>query len=221
MKNLLALIAVAGLAGAAQAQSWNESLNGGGDAGDLAGTAQLVSGSGSLTSIVGLFGANDVDLYIVRVVDPTNFLATTVGGTSLDTQIWLFDMAGMGIAHNDDSPSGGLQSRLQGADVFSTGAFAGSTIASMLVAGQNYIVGVSRYNRDPQDSTPAAIFANSPFNGIHSRSGTAGALAGWVGSTSASTAAYTITLAGVEYVPAPGAAALLGLGGLLISRRRR
>jgi hypothetical protein len=218
MKNIFALIAMAGLAGAAHAQ-WDETVNGGGDAGDLASTAQVVSGSGPLTSITGLFDTNDADLYVVRVVDPANFLATTVGGTSLDTQIWLFDMSGMGIAFNDDAV--GLQSRLQGSDVFTTGAFTGSTIASMLVAGQNYIVGVTRYNRDPVDSASAAIFANSPFAGIHSRTATAGPLAGWVGNTAASSSVYTISLGGVEFVPAPGAAALLGLSGLLIARRRR
>jgi hypothetical protein len=95
-------------------EGWDEFANGGGDAGDLPETAQS-TGSGALTAIRGTIGAaNDVDVYAIYISDPSTFSATTIGGTSLDTALWLFDEDGKGVVHNEDNPDAttGLQSRI-------------------------------------------------------------------------------------------------------------
>lgn len=205
MKKILAIVAVAGLASAAQAQVWNEL----GDAGESLATANVTSGVGLLTQITGTFDVNDTDMFQIYIANPATFLATTVGGTSDDTQLFLFDINGFGVAHNDDSPSDStLQSRLTGLFVPAPGL---------------YYLAVTKYNRDPS-SAGGLIWANSPFGTERAPDGpgAAGALASWAGATSASTASYSIFLEGVEFaIPAPGSIALLGLGGLLVGRRRR
>jgi hypothetical protein len=100
----LSSIAVAALMASAGANTWDETADGGGDAGDLPATAQVVSGSGPLTAITGNLGASDVDMYQIIICDPLIFEATTVGGATFDTQLWLFDLNGNGVLHNDDDP---------------------------------------------------------------------------------------------------------------------
>lgn len=217
MKKIVSILVVAGLAMGAQAGIWDETTNGGGDAGDLAGTAQMTSGTGGLTGITGNNAASDVDLYIIKIVDPGAFRATVLSGP--DSQLWLFNLNGGGIVHNDDSTS--LFSQFRGVDVFTTGSTTGMTVASQLVAGECYILGYSRYNRDALNGANTAMFAGSPFNGIHGLIAGSGPLASWTGTTSAG-GAYSIELVGADYcIPTPGTAALLGLGGLLAARRRR
>jgi hypothetical protein len=65
----LSSIAIAALIASAGAQIWDETANGGGDAGDLPATAQVVSGSGPLTAITGAISSStrcgyvpDIDL---------------------------------------------------------------------------------------------------------------------------------------------------------------
>ncbi|MGQ0626846.1 MAG: DVUA0089 family protein [Phycisphaerales bacterium] len=209
MKNvLLAAIAVAGLAAAANAQSWAET----GDAPALGGQTTVGAGvlnviTGGLTGNAG--GLSDFeDLYIIRIADPLNFRATTTVGSTFDTQLFLFDAAGNGIAFNDDST--GLQSTL-------TNAF-----TSALPAGL-YLLAVSGYDRDGVDANGLEIFADTPFASERGPTVGRGPLAGWSGSNS-SIGTYTITLQGVEFaqaVPTPGSAALAGLGCLAVAKRRR
>ncbi|MEM1367200.1 MAG: filamentous hemagglutinin N-terminal domain-containing protein [Cyanobacteria bacterium P01_H01_bin.15] len=83
------------------------------DAGDLIETAQATNGAGSLVpeSILGgLESDNDVDLFQISLQGDISFSATTVGGTSIDTALFLFESDGTGIIGNDDSV--GLQSTL-------------------------------------------------------------------------------------------------------------
>lgn len=74
---------------------WREQEDGGGDAGDLPGTAQLVNRSDSnpcvdpVQRIRGDMEADGVDMYVIYITDSNNFSATTVGGADWDTQLWL------------------------------------------------------------------------------------------------------------------------------------
>lgn len=183
------------------------------DAGELVATAQVPAGSGPLGAIIGSLSAGDVDLYRIRVEDWSLFSASTVNSlTTIDTQIFLFDASGNGIAYNDDS--GGLRSALP----------AGNTLYSGLTAG-DYLIAISQFNRDPRDGNGNFIFGNA-FAGVFGPEAGAGSLGSWSGATGGG-GDYRLDLTGAGYVggvvPIPTAAGLglLGLGMLAGGRKRR
>ncbi len=145
-------VAVALIAGAGA--QWDETANGGGDAGDLPSTAQITVGVGALTQIIGnATSANDADMYCIKIVDPLNFSATTVGGATWDTQLTLFRLDGTGLLYNDDDPqSGTLQSYLGNAIPVNPGNITWSTWASANLSPGDYLLAVSRWNNDPINS---------------------------------------------------------------------
>lgn len=203
MRAKFACAAIAVAAGVANAQIWNEM----GDAGQSLGTAQTPVGSGAIATIFGsLLG--DADIYAIFIDSPAGFSAKTSGNsTTADTQLFLFDSSGMGITHNDDDPNAaGLQSAITGQFVPGPGL---------------YYLAISNYNYDPE-SAGGVIWANSPFNVERQPDGPgAGSpLSSWSG-TAFSDGGYEINLRGASFVPAPGALALLGFGGLAATRRRR
>ncbi len=185
-----------------------------GDASGLAG-GQL-TGSGTLSAIEGVLDSTDADMYSIRVDDWSVFSASTMDVTGLpspivgDTQLFLFNAMGIAIATNDDSHINFL-SMLE----------VGSAIYSGRTAGELVWIAVSGSGTRPQaggldiftDLTPSG-HAN-PATGP----GAAGAVDGWAGANYGGS--YRITLTGASAVPAPGALALLGVGGLAIGRRRR
>lgn len=204
MKTVLVAFAGLALAGVASGQTWNES----GDAGELVGTAQNVNGAGALTRINGTIGtADDVDLYRIAITDEAQFFASTINNTNLDTQLFLFDNNGNGIAFNDDEPGGsGLWSRIS---------------SSFVVTNGTYLLGISSYDRDAV-SAGGEIWADQPFGSERAPDGPGrtGTLSAWSGAGSGP-GSYGIDLRGASFIPAPGALAILGLGGLAASRRRR
>jgi hypothetical protein len=168
----LSSIAIAALIASAGAQTWDETANGGGDAGDLPATAQVVLGSGSLTAITGNLGASDVDMYQIIICDPLNFEATTVGGATFDTQLWLFDLNGNGVLHNDDDPVGPttpIPYRCECRECVPSGTIPGRTWASA--------ASLRAYTTSPSAatigirSTPQTrlIWNNAPFPAAHAR----------------------------------------------------
>lgn len=206
MSKIFGLAMVCAAAGMAQAQVWNEIP----DAPDAAPfTAQETSGSGPLLQIIGGPGSgvvsDSVDAYCIYISDPAHFSATTVGGTGMDSQLWLFREDGTGIAFNDDSV--GFQSTLTNAFVTAPG---------------EYIIAVSPYDVDALDAAGGELWSDTPFGVERAPDGpgAGNAVFGW--SSGPELSNYTIFLTGATYcVPAPGAAALLGLGGLMAGRRRR
>jgi hypothetical protein len=181
------------------ANGWNEEhsvySNPHGDAGELIGTSQMTVGNGALNTIYGrISAANDVDMFRIKIKDPANFAASTVNaGTTLDTQLWLFDANGMGIVMDDDEPAPGttLQSKL-------SNAFTGS-----LTVNGIYYLAISLYDRDAMDTTPNQLWLDTvggSFRVEHAPDdlGAANPLDSWGGSSTA-TGNYQIDLTNCSF----------------------
>jgi hypothetical protein len=172
-----------------------------GDAGDLTGTAQDASGA-AVDTITGTVASGaDADLYRFFWGGGV-FSATTVGttGTLSDTQLYLFDDAGMGITGNDDAV--GLR----------------SSIGASIAAGFYYL-GISGFDFDPE-SAGGEIFTDN-FGGEATPTGPGGPgpLTGWGGSSSSGT--YTIVLSTTTATPEPISLVLFGSGVAAMAVRRR
>jgi hypothetical protein len=188
---LLSLLAGCAAASQAHAQVWQEV----GNAGDLPATAQAAAGQGSLEFIFGsLDGADEVDMFQIVICDPSFFSATTVGQTSFDTILFLFDQSGMGVAMNDDS-GGTLQ----------------STITSQFITAPGvYYLALARYNRQAV-SPGGRIFQPATFTTETGPNGPGGGepISGWI-TSSVGAGAYSILLTGACMVDlaTPGACCL-------------
>jgi hypothetical protein len=188
MKALLAFGIALGILVAvpAMAQVWNEVD----DAGDLPGTVQTPTGTGDLTAIAGAIAASDADMYCLRIDVPANFSATTCGGATLDTQLWLFYEDGRGVTFNDDDPGNcGQQTTVQS-----------SISSAFITAPGQYLLAISVYNRDAQDAGGQLIWNSSPFGTERQPDGPGAAnpIASWVGTTG-SVGPYTIALTGATF----------------------
>ncbi|MCL6536771.1 MAG: DVUA0089 family protein, partial [Armatimonadetes bacterium] len=172
---------------------WDEQFYGGGDAGDLPATAQLVTlpdqtpCESPVTRVRGDNSADDVDMYVICITDPANFVASTVGTTTWDTQLWLFRCDGTGVVFNDDSSST-TQSTI-------------NNTTSCITEGGIYLLAISRYNRDAVDASGNLLWNNTPFGDVRCPDGpgAANAIAGWTGSATAGRR-YTISLQGAYFV---------------------
>ncbi len=181
---------------------WDETVDGGGDAGQTQGTAQTVSGSGTLASISGACTAGDADVYMIEICDPANFRASTRNANTLatDTQLFLFNSSGVGVVMNDDDP-----------DPTYTGLL--STISNAIVGSQpagNYYLAVSLFDTDPVDAAAADIWLDQPFDTERAPDGAAAANP-WdtFNGAATTTGSYWIDLTGACYVggnpcPCPG-----------------
>jgi hypothetical protein len=168
-------------------QTWAEQ----GDAGDLPSTAQVCDGSGPLAGITGLITLGDADMYKIRIVDEAAFVATTVDLATWDTQLFLFDLNGQGIALNDDHV-GGTTLR--------------STLTTQFVTvNGDYLLAISGYDRDPHDASNALIWNNTPFREERAPDGPGAAnpVASWSDAfTPFNEGTYEIRLTGCEFVGA-------------------
>jgi hypothetical protein len=152
-----------------------------GDAGDLPHTAQDLSAAVADRIDGTLADGSDIDVYRLCLSGGGTFSATTVGGTAVDTQLFLLDSGGVGVYANDDS-DGTSQSRLPAGDPLTPQA-----------AG-TYHLAITPYNRDPE-SALGAIFAD--LTGVLGPIGAGGLLplASWSGRPGDS-GAYSISLTG-------------------------
>lgn len=191
----------------------------GGDAGATLATANQPD-VGRLLAIQGsLLSDTDADLFRIFVNDPSTFSATTVGGTSLDTSLFLLNWNGSPAYLNDDDPSGlFLQSTLSAAN-----------FTTPLMRGYYYL-GVAASGFEPENINGQLLFA--PF--ILSATETRGPATGLSPDTlfdftslsgTGESGAYTVKLEGVGAVPEPSAYGLVaGCGlalGVVVSRRRK
>jgi hypothetical protein len=161
-------------------QGWDEFANGGGDAGDLPESSQS-TGSDAIPVIRGQLDADDVDMYAIYIEDPATFSATTVGGATFDTQLWLFDANGKGVVANDDFT--GLQSRID-------------NTAGCITAPGVYYLAISRYARNAAGCEGGGIWVGRTNNCPDGAEATS-RVASWFNSTSAA-GEYRISLTGVR-----------------------
>jgi hypothetical protein len=177
---ILSLLALAPAAGAADED---------GDAGDLPATAQDLTSAGVDTISGSVADATDIDMYRVCVDGGGGFSASSVGGTSVDTQLFLFDSSGRGVYANDDQMEGVVQSLLP----------AGHAMTPQ--ARGEYYLAVGAYNLDPLGADKP-IFG--PGTGVVGPTGLGGSepVSGW-GGRPGGPGPYTLMLTGAQCAPAP------------------
>lgn len=156
-----------------------------GDAGQLLRTAQTVNSPTSEVAFDAISGnlnpETDVDLYQLFLTEGQPFTASTVGGTSINTQLFLFDSNGLGLFANTDSV--GFQSTLP--------------LYQPFIPDRSgiYYLGISSYDNDPRSSQGDIFDAVETPNG----SGAAFSLSGWdefplIPTVRSASGVYTITL---------------------------
>jgi hypothetical protein len=160
-----------------------------GDAGDLRSSAQDL-GADAVPVITGTFTtAADADVYRICLTNGTSFSASTVGATTLDTQLFLFTADGHGVYANDD------WNFLRGSKLPANHRFSPTS-------GGEYYLAISSFNRDPQ-SPQGEIFQDDFNRTLYPDAvldangfGSEGTLSGWHGRASGQPGNYTITLTG-------------------------
>lgn len=157
-----------------------------GDAGDLPTTAQDLSAAG-VVQIDGAFdSATDVDMYRLCLPGGRTFSASTVGGTTVDTQLFLFDAAGLGVYGNDDT-DGTRQSLLPSGHPLTPQA-----------AGEYYLA-VGPFNRDPSSAGGSIFSALGPVL-APTETGASQPVSEWTGRLSGG-GPYRVTLTGATCTP--------------------
>lgn len=188
-----------------------------GAAGELLGTEEIVTGSGVLNAINGTTDITDGvslgDIFRIFISDADEFsvsaLFTEPGTNNFDTQIFLFDSNGFGIATNDDA-----------ADSAQSFLSSDSAPLSSLVAGVYYVLieGAGRY---PVDAAGNLIFSNllggADADGVYGANAGAGVFTALTGNSSEG-GAYSLVFTGAEFIaiPEPSTVALLGVTALML-----
>jgi len=203
---------------------WNEKgLTG---AGDVLATAQITfdSNYNSLSQIHGMLSSStavngdtvyQVDLYQIRIANPASFSAWTTLSSAFDTQLFLFDAAGMGVYSNDDDGVG-LSSLLPAGD------------PSNLLAAGLYYLAIAFGGFSALDGASQSIFMPGAFTDLLTADPGSGALSGWTPGFAAGTESaysYDIFLTGATNaaIPEPASLALMMLAGwgAYVARRRQ
>lgn len=167
---------------ALSAQAWTESANG---AGQTWSTGETPLGSGPLTRIQGTIAVGrSADIYLVRVDDLATFQVSSVGGANFDTQLWMFGVDGVGLAHRDDDV-GSTRSTLTGLGPWGPGTV---------------LIAISEYDIDPLDQNGNQLWNDTPFDTERwpDGPGAANPFTQWSG-TSTVARPYTLTLRGASF----------------------
>ena len=210
MRSLLLCALILTLSVLANASSiWTER-----NAGGNLGNAEITSGSGVLTDIIGLLTdmTTGSDLYEIYIANPNTFSATTKGNTKkpiVDPALYLFDLSGNGLFGNDNIAAGNEQAELP------AGTLSG------LTPGRYFLLIA------PSGHLPDTKQGNSIFGAI---TGTTGVFAGsgvlkkYGGTPNADDGGkgYDIQLTGASFaVPEPATLAFTALGIALLGWRSR
>ena len=174
-------------------------------------SSPAIFGSTTTASVLGRNGGDDVDFFAFDVAGPVHAYFDVDGG-AFDSYLALFRGDGTVLAANDDSfpADPGSASDLD--------AFVG--VYTLPAAGRYYIAVSAAPN------VPVAAFSGTDFPELFRPDGEFGGnafvgadlgVSDYFASGPQLGAGYTLHIS----VPAPGVAAVLGLGGLAASRRRR
>jgi len=130
-----------------------------------------------------LASGTDADLYAIYIDDEANFSASTVGGTSIDSCLYLFDEYGNGVAMSEDSQ--GIQSTLT---------------STFVTANGLYYLAMSAYDYDPLNGSGLEIWNDTPWGEERPPDGPGapGPLASWGGSSGGS-GYYIIFITGATF----------------------
>ena len=157
-----------------------------GDAGQLPDTAQAVNSATDGTSFNAISGnldnANDIDLYQLFLTEGVPFTASTVNGSEVDTQLFLFDGSGLGLESNDDTVSSNT--------ILSQSTVPVGRPFTPAVSG-TYYLGISSYDNDPRSPQGYIFGASSGSKGP----GSGLPLNEWDANNGSDSGTYTITLA--------------------------
>jgi len=188
--------------------TWDETVDGGADAGQFVSTAQVVTGAGALTQITGVIpGPDDIDMYRISITSASTFSASCTGGFSFTpARLYLFDASGLGVSGYKDGANTG--SLISDTFVVSPGVYhlALSGFSDPLVGVQSIwdVSGASDVERAPDGA------------------GAAGQLDDWSPSiVPVAFDSYTITLTSAAQAPEPATMAILALGAIGILRKRK
>ncbi len=204
-----ALASLASFAALAAPVTFNESAAG---TGNLPGATDIVMAAahndlvirGNLVDGRGGFAPNLVDMYRFTVSQGGTYFFNTFGSVIADTQLFLFDSAGMGLIWNNDASLSPVNTH--------------SAFAISLGLG-DYHVAVSFFGLDPDDGAGSIFDTLSNGGGAIAGSGTVSSWTDFNGATIWDDTSYAISID----VPEPGALALslLALGLMAGVRGRR
>jgi hypothetical protein len=156
--------------------------------------ADIAGGGSGSNTISGVRTGNDDDMFAVCVSDPNTFAASCVGGCTWDSQLFLFDSAGLGVLHNDDDPN----------DLAGTTPQSNITGVPLASGGLYYLL-ITGWNRDPMSLGNQLIWNDDDgagnYNTVRAPDGTGAAnpILLYLGQGNAG-GAYTITLTGANAV---------------------
>lgn len=197
---------------ALSASIWIETLDGGGDAHQFPINAQVTSGNGALTDILGnlVNGTSGADMYEIHISDFANFSAITVplgpNGVA-DPAIYLFDSTGHGVYVNHDRSASNTQARLPAGNL--NGPQSDGLYFLLITAEGNDPL--NKFFNPIFCSCAPGVFGPQTANTVITHYSNAG-----VGDTASGI--YDLHLTGVEFAqtPEPGTLGLLTLGVALL-----
>lgn len=152
--------------------------------GSLPETARVPEGTGTLTTLSEtLFADGTAQMFRIRICEPANFSASTIGGTDVDTQLYLFTEEGLGVAYSDE------------ADDFGQSIITNQFTATLTPG--DYFVAVSEWDTAALDAFGQRLWMDEPWDVERAPDGPGAAnmVAGWE-TDFGEGGSYTITLTG-------------------------
>lgn len=190
---------------------WNEV-----NAGGLPKSADVTSGLGPLTGIIGKLSdaTAGADMYEIQIIDPAAFSATTIGNGNnpiVDPALYLFDSSGNALFGNDNTSGVNTQAQIP------------VGITNLLAPGWYYLL-IAPSGHLPEDKNNVSLFgAITGTTGVATGSGVIKTYGGTPNGDD-SGKGYEILLTGAGFaVPEPATMAFTGLGilALALGARRR